>query len=154
MTVNTKYAQGYPDPATFKQPLAIYRGNPIRAIVGSFQLTAADSATSVVYLGKIMSSAILLPIGLITHGAATGLTSGSLGFSTAANALINAQSFAAASTKNPLLSVATADLVKQAYLLAGYTTNPAKELALIFTCNTDVTATADVHFVIPFIDLR
>lgn len=154
MSVNVKYAQGYPDPSTFKQPLAIYRGNPTRIITGSFQLAAGDDATSSVYLGKIASSAILLPTGLITHEAIAGLTSGSLGFTSAPNALINAQTFAAATTKNPLLSVTAADLVKRVWQLAGFAADPARELDLVFTCNTSVTGAGNVHFALPFVDLR
>jgi hypothetical protein len=156
MSVNIKYAQGYPDPSTFKQPLAIYRGNPQRVITGSFQLAAGDDATSKVYLGKIASTAILLPTGLITHDAIAGLTSGSLGFDTVPgpNALINAAAFNAAATKNPLLSVVSADLVKRAWQLAGFPTDPSREIDLIFTCNTAVTGAGTVHFVLPFVDLR
>ncbi|WP_156899430.1 hypothetical protein [Pleomorphomonas koreensis] len=159
MSVNVKFAQGYPDPSTFKQPLAIYRGNPMRVINGSVQLAAGDDAGSVVFLGKIASSAILLPIGLMTHEAIAGLTSGSLGFGSApganaANALINAQTFAVAATKNPLLSVAIADLVKRVWQLAGYATDPARELDIVFTCNTAVTGGGFLHFVLPFVDLR
>ncbi len=159
MSVNIKYAQGYPDPSTFKQPLAIFRGNPMRIITGSFQLTAGDDAQSKVFLGKIASSAILLPIGLVTHEAIAGLTSGSLGFDAvpgagAANALINAQTFVAAATKNPLLSVVAADLVKRVWQLAGYPTDPAREIDIAFTCNTAVTGGGTVHFALPFVDLR
>ena len=159
MSVNVKYAQGYPDPSTFKQPLAIYRGNPTRIITGSFQLASGDDATSKVYIGKIASSAILLPTGLVTHDAIAGLTSGSLGFdaapgANAANALINAVTFVAAATKNPLLSVAVADLVKRVWQLAGYAVDPARELNLVFTCNTSVTGSGTVHFALPFVDLR
>lgn len=159
MSVNIKYAQGYPDPSTFKQPLAIYRGNPMRIITGSFQLAAGDDAASKVFLGKIASSAMLLPIGLINHEALAGLTSGSIGFdgapgANAVNALINAQAFNAAATKNPLMSVAAADLAKRVWQLAGYPTDPARELDLVFTCNTAVTGAGTVHFALPFVDLR
>lgn len=159
MSVNIKYAQGYPDPASFKQPLAIYRGNPTRIITGSFQLAAGDDATSKVFLGKIASSAILLPTGLVTHEAIAGLTSGSIGFDSvpgpgAANALLNAQTFAAAATKNPLLSVGATDLVKRVWQLAGYATDPAREIDIVFTCNTAVTGAGTVHFALPFVDLR
>jgi hypothetical protein len=159
MSVNIKFAQGYPDPSTFKQPLAIYRGNPTRVITGSFPLAGGDDAGSKVFLGKIASSAILLPTGLVTHEAIAGLTSGSLGFdgapgANAANALINAQTFVAAGTKNSLLSVAAADLAKRVWQLAGYPTDPARELDLAFLCNTAVTGGGTVHFVLPFVDLR
>lgn len=151
MAVVQKFLQGYPDPATYKQPEAIYRGNPMRAITGLATIANGDSATSAIMIGKIASHAIILPNGLITHTAITGLSDFDLGILEDADCLLDGVSLASAGTKNPVASVATANLLKPLWQLAGLSFDPGREFELVASLKADAGADGTIHFFIPYI---
>lgn len=151
MAVVTKYGQGHPSPTSIRLPDAIYRGNPVRAVLASIAIANGDSATSVLLFGKLPSTAILLPQGLITHTAITGLTDFDIGVLEETDVLADGLNLSSAGTKAPLASVATADLIKPLWQLAGLTTDPGRELTLVGTLNTDATAAGTIHAYFPYI---
>lgn len=151
MAVVTKYLAGYPDPATFKVPSALHRGGVQRQVQGNAAIANGDSATSVIYIGKVPSSAIPAPNGFVTHGAITGLTDFDIGFPNDPDALADGLNLSSAGTKNPIAAVAVANLGKTFWQLAGYTSDPGGELALIGTLKADAGAAGNIHFFISYV---
>lgn len=151
MAVVDKYGQALPDPSTYSQPLALYRGNPVRSVVGLWSIANGDSANSRFFLGKVPSTAILLPTGLLTHTAVTGATDVDFGFLEDPDALADGLNISSAGTKNPLASVSTANLLKRAWEHAGLTSDPGRDLTLIGTLKADAGAAGTVHFFVPFV---
>jgi hypothetical protein len=151
MAVVTKYGQGYQSPSSRLLPEAIYRGNPVRSILASIAIANGDSATSTLLIAKLPSHAIFVPGGLITHSAITGLTDFDLGFGEDADCLADGLTLAAAGTKNPLASVAVADLLKPAWQLAGLSRDPGREMTLTATLKVDAGAAGTAHFYVPYV---
>lgn len=151
MAVVTKYGQGYQSPQSRLLPEAIYRGNPVRSILASIAVANGDSIASVFLLAKLPSHAILVPGGLITHTAITGLTDLDLGFGEDPDCLADGLTLAVAGTKSPLAAVATADLLKPVWQLAGLARDPGREFTLQATMNAAATAAGTVHFYVPYV---
>jgi hypothetical protein len=151
MAVVTLYGQGYQSPTQRVLPEAIYRANPQRPLIAYFPITNGNSAASKLLLGKVPSHAIFLPGGLITHSALTGLTDFDLGFAEDADCLADGLTLASAGTKNPLASVAIADLIKPAWQLAGLSRDPGRELTVTATLKVDAGADGHIHFFMPWV---
>lgn len=151
MAVVTKYASGYPDPASYTQPSMLYRGGAVRQVNGAFTIANGDSAGSKLYLSKVPADGVPLPGGLVSHGAITGLTDLDIGFANDPDALADGLTVAAAGTKSPIAAVPVASLGKPFWQLAGYASNPGGELDIILTMNAGATAAGDLHVFLPYV---
>lgn len=144
MAVVNRYSTAYPDPATSKLPNPLYRMANVYSMLAMAAVVSGDSATSVLYLGKLPAGAIILPRSTLHHSAITGVTSLHLGMTrpdaAANNNLANALDVSSAGTKSLLAAVALADLHKPVWQLAGFGADPSGELELIATLNQAATA--------------
>jgi hypothetical protein len=142
-TVNTKFTLAYPDPASFATPRSLFRGSRQRTILCPFSLDANDAAGTVVKVGKIPSSAIILPSSTLLYGAVTGA---SINFGTPddADCFMAAHSIAAAGSASAINAVAIANKAKRVWELAGLTNDPCREMDLLLTTTADATPGAAV----------
>src|SRR5712691_1791902 len=131
MAVVTRYGSGYKDPASLKAIDAVFAQATLRCISSHIDVANGDSATSIYNIGKVPSNAIIDPSSTMYYSAITGLTSLDVGFgqngavvNAKGNALVSAQTVAAAGNTSLVAAVAAGSLVKQAWQLAGYTADP------------------------------
>jgi hypothetical protein len=150
MAVVTKYSQGYPDPTNYRTSKGEWSQYKSNGLYFEVAVANGDSSTSVFYLGRIPSSALILPISTLYTTAITGLTSFSVGLTnelgtTVANALLNAQTMASATSFSLVGNVGTTNYGKQAWQLLGLTTNPGGLLSVIGTMNAAATAAGTIN---------
>lgn len=143
MPINTKYTLAYPDPNGFFLPRSLYRGARRRAILCPFQLTSADAAGTIVYVGKIRSSAIILPSSNFLFGAVTGCTV-KLGTDADDDCLIPAKAIANAGSMLVTSLLPIAGQSKRVWELSGLAIDPGREMDLLLTLTADATPAAPV----------
>lgn len=150
MAVVTKYGSAYKDPAAIRPVDAVFAEGVSRQVTSKASIANGDSATSIAYMGKVPSNAILSPVGNLYAPAIAGLTSVSLGFAGAAGALMNAVNIAAGGAFPAMSAVAVANYTKRAWELAGLTSDPGGMLDVILTLGTAATAAGDVVLALPY----
>ncbi len=130
----TFYSRGIQNPNTAKSALAIYASSPVRGMQDAISMTTAMVVNDVIEFGMIPSSAILLPTSTIVHAGLgssvtmnVGFAEGGSGF---ASKLGSALALATAGTKAGLAAVATADLGKPVWQIAGFTADPRREIKM------------------------
>ncbi len=146
MPVVTKYSSAAADPASFRQPKSINAEARVLSKFGKVAIANGDSSTSKLRIGPIPSSARILPQSTVIHTAVTGVTALDVGFDENANVLANDLNITSAGTKAMLASVATADLDKQVWQLAGYAADPGKEIWIVATLGADASAAGTLIF--------
>lgn len=151
MAVVTKYGQGYQAPDSRLLPEAIFLGNPVRALLAAFAIANGNSATSQLLVGKIPSHAILLPGGLVTHTAITGLTDFDIGILEDPDMLADGLTLASAGTKSPIAAVTTPNLIKPLWSLLGLARDPARQFTVVATLKVDAGADGTVHIYQPWV---
>lgn len=133
----TFYARGIQDPTSVKSPLAIYNGAPVRGIQDNIAMTTAMVVGDTIELGTIPSAAILLPTSTIVHAGLGSSVTLNVGFddggSGYAAKLGSTLDVASAGTKAGMAAVSTANLGKRAWEIAGFTSDPKRELKLVAT---------------------
>lgn len=150
MAVVTKYGRGSPDPSLYKLPDALYAQPVSVHLFSDVAIANGDSANSLIYVGKVRSSARMSPGSLIYHTAITGLTSLDLGFPNvgAGNGAILAAALdvSAAGSKNAMNAVSTPNLYKRMWELCGLTSDPGGEFDLIAKMNQAAGAAGTLAF--------
>lgn len=142
----TKYGSGYKDPSTFTLPKAVYAEGRVRCISsGPVAIANGDSIGSKIYLGKVPSSAILIPsMCILHHEAVTSLTDLDIGIELAgtvldADGLADGLDISSAGTKSLVASVVVGDLGKQLWELSTfastYSTDPGVEFDIVALLN-------------------
>lgn len=149
MPVTTKYTAGVPNPALnyiVQGELSMLKVN---CSVFDIAVEATDDATSIHYLARLPSAALILPLSTLQTSGITGLTQYSVGVTnlkgtTVANALVNAQSLASAGNVSLVGNISIVNRRKRLWELLGLTTDPGGMLTLLGTCVTDPTANGNI----------
>jgi hypothetical protein len=145
-----RFGQAFPNPATsILNPRAIFKGASIRSLSGLISVTTSEIIGDRLWIGRISSSAIILPQSLITHAALGAGVTMNVGFSGAGQAalLASALAVATAGTKSPIAAVTTPNLKNRVWQLAGLTSDPGGELEMIATiAGANVTSAGTVDF--------
>lgn len=151
MGVVTKYALGFKDPNSIALPFAANAEGRVRCIAsGPIAVANGDSIASKVYFGRIPSSAIILPVlSTIYHTGLTGVTDFDIGIEhdgtvIGADILANGLDLHTAGSKAMLADVATTNLGKRLWDLAGASSNPGYEYDLVGTFNAAATAAGTI----------
>jgi hypothetical protein len=142
----TRYTEGYPDPTNYYKATGELSQLKVNCSCFDIPVTTDDVATSVHYLARIPSHALILPISTLLCTAITGLTSYSVGLTnlkgtTVANALVNAQTLASATSVSLVAAVTAANRRKRAWQLLGLSSDPGGVLSVIGTVNADAGTT-------------
>lgn len=145
MGVVTKYGTGYKDPAAVKMIDAIFAEASEKSINSKIDIANGDSATSIFYVGKVPSSALISPRSQIFGPALASLTSFSLGFAGAATALMNAVDIKAGGAFSAVSNVGIANYTKRAWQLAGLSSDPGGTLDVFATLGADAGGAATIH---------
>lgn len=154
MAVVTKYGPGYQDPDKLTLPAAINAGGvKPNVLIGDVAIANGDSATSVVYVGKVPSSAIFVPeLCALTHTAITGLTDLNAGFTENVDALADGLDVSSAGAKSLLAAVSTANLAKRAWQIAGLASDPKRPLTVMLTLNAAAAAAGTLSWRFGFVN--
>jgi hypothetical protein len=147
----TFYSRGIQNPNSIKSALAIYGSAPVRGIQDNIAMTTAMVVNDTLEFGVLPSTAILLPTSTIVHANLgtsvtmnVGFDDGGAGF---ASKLGSALALSAAGTKAGMAAVATADIGKRVWELAGFTADPRRNLRLIGTITgANVTAAGGLFY--------
>lgn len=125
------YAPGAKNPNNLKSTKAIHASSPKRSITGNVAVPNAAAINDTIEFGEIPSNAILQPSSEIVHTALGAAVTMDIGFKEQGpNVLASALNVAAAGTKALLAAVTTANLGKACWELAGYATDPRRNLTL------------------------
>lgn len=139
MAVVEKYAKSYKDPATVPLPLAVFAEGQVRAITtGSIAVANGDSINSRIYLGKLPSSAIILPMSTLYHGALTGVSDFDIGLerdgtTISLDGLANGLNLTSAGSKGVVAALATGSIGKRLWEVLGLANDPGGEYDLVGT---------------------
>jgi hypothetical protein len=150
MGVVTKYGTGSKDPTALNPIEAVFAEGVLRQINSKAAIANGDSSTSVIYFGKIPSSAILDPKSQVYAEAITGLTSFSLGFVGAPAALMSAVDIHAGGNFSAVAAVGAANYNKRAWQLAGLASDPGGLLDIIGTLGADAGAAGSITTAIAY----
>jgi hypothetical protein len=150
MGVVTKYGTGYKDPAASKMVEAVYAEGSERSINSQIAIANGDSATSVYYVGRLPSSAIIDPRSMGYHAAIAGVTDFSLGFAGAVKALMSSVDTHSGGAISATSGVANADLNKRAWQLAGLSSDPGGMLDIFATLGANASGAGVVTFKIGY----
>ncbi len=152
MAVVTKYGRSFKDPSSVALSAAAFaEGKLVGITTGPIAIANGDSANSLLKLGKVPSSAILLPgLSTLYHTAITGLNSLHIGVHkdgvvVSANALANALDLTAAGSKSVIAALATGSMGKRLYEVLGLTNDPGCEYELVAQLNAAATAAGTVE---------
>ncbi|CAM5767171.1 hypothetical protein [Bosea minatitlanensis] len=146
MAVVKKYARSYKDPATVALPPAAFVEGRVRCITtGPVAIASGDSATSRLYLGKVPSSAIILPMSTLYHGALTGVSDFDIGVekdgtTVSIDALADGLNLTSAGNKSVVAKLATGSIGKRLFEVLGLATDPGCEYDLVGTLKADASA--------------
>lgn len=150
MGVVTKYGTGYKDPAAVKMVEAVFAEATEKSINSQLAVANGDSATSIFYVGKVPSSALISPRSQVFGPAVASLTSFSLGFAGAPTALMNAVDIHTGGPFSAVSAVGVANYAKRAWQLAGLSSDPGGMLDVFATLGADAAAAATIHAEILF----
>lgn len=148
MAVVQKYAKSYKDPGSIQLPLPAFAEGRVRAIVtGGIEITNGNSANSELFLGKVPSSAIILPQSILYHGAVTGVTDFDIGLKRDGvlvdiDALADGLTLASAGNKSVVAALATGSIGRRVWEIAGLSVDPGCEFDIVGTLKADASATA------------
>jgi hypothetical protein len=140
MAVVTKYGLSIKDPNLIGLPFAGNAGGRVLAIAsGAIAVANGDSINSKHYLGKLPSSAILIPsMCILHHGSITSLNDYDIGLELNgavidADALADGLDLTSAGTKSAVAAVPLANLGQRVWQLPnlGYTSDPAVEFDVV-----------------------
>jgi hypothetical protein len=146
-----QYASGFSNP-NLPQKALDDKGARVRTTPSIITTAAAViPANDRILICRIPTNARLVDLGKVSYGAAGGAAAASLGFdhvkmtsgqrTTAAAKLWSAQSIVAAGSRQVMAGVATTDLNKRAWQLAGLSADPGGEFDVVMTITT---ATANI----------
>lgn len=151
MAVVTLYGKGVKNPSAIPLPEAVFaEGNVHVASSGSITITNGDSINSLVYLARVPSNAILLPLSTLLHGAVTGVSDFDIGLYkdgalVDVDILADGLTLASAGSKNVLASVATGAIGQRVWELAGAAYDPGSFYDIVGTLKAAATATAVIE---------
>jgi hypothetical protein len=155
MAVIEGYGTGYKNPTSPHAIAGVLRAAEVRRINSVIQITTGDSANSIHRVGSAPSDAIIDPRSRYYHEA-TGLTDFDVGIYhpnggavISADCLVNGDDVSAAGDESVLKSVATANLNKRLWEIAGLSSNPGGELDIVATQKA---GTADTKVIVFKID--
>jgi hypothetical protein len=154
--VVTGYGRSYKDPNSIALPEAVATEGRARHInSGPVAVANGDSINSKHYLGKISSSAIMDPASLIYHTAITGLNTYHIGLElngavVNVNVLASALDLTVAGTKGVMAAVATANIGKRMWEIAGAAVDPGVEYDIVGQMNAGATAAGTIAAVIKY----
>lgn len=153
MGVVTKYGTAAKDPSSLVNVDAIYVQGTPRAIVSKIDIANGDSSTSVFYVGKIPSNAIIDFASYFDHEAVTGVSDFDVGFINDPDALIDGADISSAGQKvfGTVATVATANRHKRAWELAALSSDPGGMLDIIATLKANASAAKSVLFMIRYV---
>lgn len=145
MPVVARYTAGYPNPNAGFSAVGELSMLKVNGSLFDIPVDATDDATSVHYLARIPSNALILPISTLLTPGIAGMTQYSVGLTnlkgtTVANALVNAQSLVSAGNVSLVGNIAAANRRRRAWQLLGLASDPGGLLHVIGTCVTDPTA--------------
>jgi hypothetical protein len=154
------FSQGYPNPATaLVNPRAIFRNSMKRNMKANVALTVANIIGDRIFIGKIQSSAIVLPGSLITHAALGGTVTLNVGFNEAPGAAVNCLgallAVSTGGTKSGMAAVTIPNMARRLWELAGLAADPGREMELIATIAGSAVATpGNIDFSFEFAEDR
>ena len=149
MGIVTKYGDGYPS-GGLTAVESINAEGQVRQIYSKISVANADSATSKLYLGRIPSSARILPNSTLYHSAITGLTTLDVGFNAAVAALLAAGDVSTAGSKSLVGAVVAGNLGRRAWQHAGLAADPGGLMDIFATMNAAATAAGTLEAFIYF----
>lgn len=150
MGVVTKYGTGYKDPAALNPADAAFAEGTMRAISSKVSIANGDSATSVLYVGKVPATALISPDAKFFGPVLASLTDMSLGFKGAPKALMSSVDVSAGGSFSAVSNVGAGNYVKRAWELAGLASNPGGVLDVFLTLGANAAGAADCHVYLPF----
>ncbi|WP_407155178.1 hypothetical protein [Bradyrhizobium sp. STM 3557] len=145
MAVVTGYGTGYKDPAALNPVSAVFAEGTEKSINSQISIANGDSATSVYYVGKVPSNALISPRSNVFVPATAGLTDYSLGFTGAPKALMSSVDVHLGGTFSAVSAVAVTNYIQRAWQLAGLASDPGGMLDVFVTLGAAAGAAALVH---------
>lgn len=145
MGVVTKYGTGYKDPTAVKMIEAVFAEATERSINSQLAVASGDSATSILYVGKVPSNALISPRSQVFGPAVASLTDFSLGFAGAPKALMSSVDIHAGGAFSAVSAVGIANYTKRAWQLAGLSSDPGGTLDIFATLGADAAGAATIH---------
>lgn len=157
MTVFTRYGNAVKDPASLLAARGQDAEGSTKQAYSKINVVS-DSSGSIYLLARIPSNARLDPNGSLKTSALTGLTSLSVGWgqngaivNSKTAALISAADIHLAGSVAIMKDVAVGHLGDQAWVQAGFATDPGGMLDIIGTTGADCSTTGTIEAFIPFI---
>lgn len=152
MAVVTGYGNGYKDPAAINAAKALFAEGRVRMITSKVAVANGDSVNSVYNFGKVPSNSVLDPASAIYYTALGAGALMQLGVGTSAAALMAAQDVSAAGSQTIAGkgTVTAANMAKQAWELAGLTSDPGGTLDVYGTLTGAAAAAGSVTAAIKY----
>lgn len=151
MAVVTKYAKSVKDPASIALPPAAFsEGKVVCISTGPIAIANGDSTNSKIYLGRLPTSAIVLPQSILYHGAVTGVTDFDIGLEKDGvlvdiDVLADGLTLASAGNKQVTAALATGQIGRRLWEVAGLSNDPGGEYDIIGTLKADASAGASIE---------
>ncbi|MBN9000358.1 MAG: hypothetical protein J0H54_13515, partial [Rhizobiales bacterium] len=140
MAVVTKYGNGYPAPGALVAVDALDAEASVKCIYSKISIANGDSANSKLYLGRVPSNARILPSSTLYHEGVTSVNDFDVGFDNDADALVDGADISTAGTKSLVSAIATGNLGKRAWEMAGLASDPGGRLDVFATMKVAATA--------------